>query len=298
MRIGIVFNPQAGPRAARGALGAVVQSIASHSHQLEVLDQIAQPDFERAIRNRAHEFDRVIVIGGDGTLNGVINGVLASDYSELPVAFVPTGRGKDTARSIASWSPHQMANGAFERAQPLQLDLIRITLPDGNIRYGINISDVGLAAHAASVANNLPRFLRSLSYVVGAVRGILPVRSFALDMVIDGEPVHVDNALLLSVCNGSAFGGGIYISPKSDVRDGKLEVVVARNANLGDLALQLPKLKSGTLHKHRSLLRWQAECIDVSPTTTSWYEVDGERLSQQPIRYEIYPSALNWISPE
>ncbi|MCO5217794.1 MAG: hypothetical protein M9909_02990 [Thermomicrobiales bacterium] len=95
MHIGIVFNPGSGVRAARGALGEVTSAIASHNHTLEVFDRAVQPDFERAISAHAHEFDRVVVIGGDGTLNGVVNGVMASEHPEIPVAFVPTGRGKD-----------------------------------------------------------------------------------------------------------------------------------------------------------------------------------------------------------
>ncbi len=91
MRIAIVFNPGSGARAATGALGEVIAALASHEHQIEVFDRVAQPDFERAVREAAPELDRVIVIGGDGTLNGVVNGIMASKHPGLPMAFVPTG---------------------------------------------------------------------------------------------------------------------------------------------------------------------------------------------------------------
>lgn len=297
MRIAIVFNPGSGPRAARHALSEVVASLASHNHVLEVIDVSTQPDFERYIREAATTFDRMIAIGGDGTLNGVINGIMHSGNAKLPVAFVPTGRGKDTSRSLSCWKPAELAHGAFELAESLAVDLIKITLNGETVRYGINVSDIGLAAHAAVVANRIPRWAGSLSYVLGAARSIVPPKPFSLRFTIDGAGQHIEDALLLSVCNGRAFGGGIHIAPAASCSDGMLDIVVAHNANLLDLGLQLPKLKKGDPFDHPALMRWQGREITVAPTENTWFEVDGEQLSAQPIRYDVAPRALNWITP-
>lgn len=297
MHIGIVFNPGSGVRAARGALGEVTSALASHNHMLELFDREAQPDFERAIKAHAHEFDRVVVIGGDGTLNGVINGVMASEYPALPIAFVPTGRGKDTARALRSWKPQQLADGAFETAEPQATDLIRIGLASGIRRYSVNIANIGLAAHAAVLANGLPRWFGTVSYIGGAVRAILPPRTFGLEITIDGDEIAVDNALLLSVCNGRAFGGGVYIAPEADLHDGVLDIVIAHNANLGDLALQLPKLKSGKPFAHEALMRLRGREVNIRSVDSPWYDVDGEQLASQPVNFKAMPGALNWIGP-
>lgn len=297
MRIAIVFNPGSGPRAARGALSAVVAGLASHNHELEVIDSQTQPDFERALRNDATSLDRAIAIGGDGTLNGVVNAVASSANPSLPVAFVPTGRGKDAARSLPSWSASELSKGRFELAEVSAIDLMHVSLVDGTTRFGVNISDIGLAARAAVIANGLPRWLRSLSYVAGAARAIVPPKSFRLKITVDGEQHSFHDALLLSVCNGKTFGGGIHISPQSSCADGLLDVVVVHNANLIDLGLQLGKLKKGTLLDHQALLRFQGTSITVEPVSSPWFEVDGEQLSSQPVSYEIAPMALNWITP-
>ncbi len=297
MRIAIVFNPGSGPRAARRALSDVVASLASHNHVLEVIDAHTQPDFERYVRDAAISFDRMIAIGGDGTLNGVINGIMHSGNPALPVAFVPTGRGKDTSRSLSCWKPGDLAHGAFESAESIAVDVVRITLEGGTVRYGINASDIGLAAHAAVVANRIPRWTGSLSYVLGAARSIVPPKPFTLRFNLDGAEQHIEDALLLSVCNGRAFGGGIHIAPEASCTDGMLDIVVAHNANLIDLGLQLPKFKKGEAFEHPALMRWQGREITVQPTTSPWFEVDGEQLSTQPVRYQVAPLALNWITP-
>lgn len=297
MRIVIVFNPKSGKRAAAKALSTVVAALASHNHVLEVIDCNRQPDFECELRQRASEYDRVIVIGGDGTLGGVVNAIGASSNTGLPIAFVPTGRGKDTARSLGSWKASEMAGGAYESAGITPVDLIRVTLRSGVERYAINISSIGIGAHAAAVANRLPRILGSLSYVLGAACSMVPLRSFQLTASIDGERHNVENALLIAACNGKSFGGGIYLAPEAEHNDGLIDVVVAQNANLADLALQLGKLKSGTPFEHPALIRWRAQSIEIEQVDHIASEADGEALSSQPIRFDIAPQALNWVKP-
>lgn len=297
MRIVIVFNPGSGRRAAHRALSDVVAALASHNHSLTVIDCHKQPDFERELRETASSMDRLIVIGGDGTLSSAINAVTSSGNPVLPVAFVPTGRGKDTARSLASWTASEMTGGRFELAAASKVDVIQVGLENGTERHAINLSSIGVGAHAAAIAGKLPRLFGSLSYVLGAARGFVPLHPFQATVVIDGARHDLDNTLMIAACNGRSFGGGIYIAPEARQDDGLLDIVIARNANLADLALQLGKLKSGTTFEHPALSRWQAKSIEIEPVDTIHYEADGEALSSQPIRYTIVPRALNWITP-
>lgn len=297
MRIAIVFNPRSGKRSAAYTVGTVVAALASHQHELEVIDCAVQPDFERELRDRASDFDRVIVIGGDGTLNAAVNAIASSTHPTLPLAFVPTGRGKDTARSLPSWQAGEMSEGAFELASAVPTDLIKITLASGVIRYSINITSVGLGASAAKVANSVPRVFGTLSYVAGAARNLVPPRTFTTTLQIDDQQVTIEKALLIAACNGKTFGGGIYLAPLAEQNDGLFDVVVVQGADLRDLALQLGKLKSGKPFDHPALLRWRAERLELDPLPGYLSEVDGEMLSSQPIRYDIAPAALNWITP-
>lgn len=297
MHIAIVFNPKSGKRAAVTGLSDVVTALTSRHHKLTVIDCQELRDFERELRVLAEDLDRLIVIGGDGTLNGVVNALMNSGNHGVPIAFVPTGRGKDTARSLPAWTADSICSSAFELASSFPTDLIRITLTSGAERYAINVSSVGLGAHAAAIANKLPRALGAISYIVGAARGFMPLRPFHLTMTVDGAEVEQEKALLVAACNGKAFGGGIYLAPMAGQSDGLLDLVVASNANLADLALQLGKLKSGTLFEHPALTRWQAELIELEPIDSVYFEADGEGLTDQPIRYEIAPGAINWITP-
>lgn len=297
MKIAIVFNPNSGKRAATSGLSGVVSALSSHNLTLIVIDCQKQPNFVQELREKAPDLDRVIVIGGDGTLSSVVNAVVKSENPSLPVAFVPTGRGKDTARSLPSWTASDMNDGAFEHAGHRATDILRIRLRNDVEHYAINISSIGLAAQAAASANTMPRVFGTLSYTLAAARAFVPLRTFNLTTTIDGEKHTTENALLIAACNGKALGGRIYLAPNAKQDDGLLEVVVVSNANLADLALQLGKLKSGIEFDHPALSRWQCQSIEIEPVDSTYYEADGEALSAQPVTYEIAPKALNWITP-
>lgn len=297
MQIGVVFNPGSGRRTARRALSEVVAALASPDHAITVFNCHEQRDFERTLQDAAPNLDRVVVIGGDGTLGGVVNAVVMSGNPALPVAFVPTGRGRDSARSLPSWTASSMTGHSLISAECIPIDLIKIMLQDGTVRYSINLSSIGVGAHAAAIANRLPRLFGSVSYVLGATRGFVPLRPFYASFTADEEHIEVENALLLAACNGKSFGGGIHIAPNATPDDGLIELVVASNANLADLALQLGKLKSGVPFEHPALNRWKARVLEIDPTDTIHYEADGEALFSQPVRYEIAPGALNWVTP-
>lgn len=298
MDIAIVFNPGSGARTATHTLHAVTTALQKRRHKLHVINSLSNPNFEQWLQTRAQDFERTIVIGGDGTLNGAVNGIMTSLNPLLPVAFVPAGRGKDSARTLASWNHKQLDYDDFEATTPLKTDVIRLQLSSGQTRYCINVASMGLASHAASIANRLPRRMGTLSYVVGAARAMVPTKPFNVSLTIDGNLVEVDGALLLSMCNGRAVGGGMYVAPEASPCDGLIDIVVVRKAHLGDLARQLPRLKSGQPFEHKALMRWRGSHIDVQPVESSWYDADGELLASQPVRISVVPGALNWIGPQ
>jgi len=297
MRIAIVFNPKSGKRNAGRVVTEVAGALAPHNHELEVIDCATQRDFEDDLRARAETYDRVIVIGGDGTLNAAVNAITFSQNASLPLAFVPTGRGKDTARTLGSWKPAEMGNGAFALSGPRAIDLVKITLQSGVERYAINVTSMGLSAQAVVVANKIPRVFGSLGYVIGAGSALAPPRPYTLTMRVDDEPIVIPNALMIAACNGTAFGGGIYLSPDARQDDGLMDIAVVHNANLGDLALQLGKLRKGKLREHPALSRWQAQRVEIESLTASYWEADGELLSSQPSIFQSAPKALYWVSP-
>lgn len=298
MRIGVVFNPKSGRRRGDGLYRIIESSIVGSGHTLVVVDVVHGKPLEDAVARAVSDVDVIAVIGGDGTLNGVVNGILSSAVPGRPVAFFPAGRGMDAARSIPTLSVDLIANGPIDWTRTSSVDVGRVTAAGGVVRYFINAGDIGLIGAAAGFAARLPRQIGAASYVLGAVYGFLVTRPTTATMILDGErEIELDRLLSIAVCNGKAFGGGIHLAPEASVNDGLLDIVAVRNANLLDLLTNLPKLKRGTLIDHPALSRWRARSVLVTSSKLGPADLDGEMWGETPLTYTVHPSALNWIGP-
>lgn len=298
MRIGVVFNPRSGRKRGDQLHSIIKASIVGSGHTPVFVDVAPGRPLEDALRPILRDIDVVAVIGGDGTLNGVVNAILSSDMPHTPVAFFPAGRGKDAARSIPSYSVDVMGRQEIDWTKGRLVDVGHVAIADGSQRYFINASDIGLSAVAAKFSARLPRQIGSGAYVLGAVYGFLVTRPGTVRMALDGaQEIELDNLLTIAVCNGRAFGGGIYIAPDASADDGLFDIVAVRNANLLDLLANLPKLKRGTLRDHPALTRWRARSITIDATSLHPIDLDGELWGDAPVTYTIIPSALNWIGP-
>lgn len=298
MRIGVVFNPRSGWRRGDSMHREIRSSLARDGHDAVFLDVDHRVPLEGALREMIPNIDALAVVGGDGTLNGVINAVLTSSVPKTPVAFFPTGRGKDTARSIPSFSLRALERGSLDWQTTHRIDVIRASMDDGQARFLVNASDVGLSGAASWFASKLPRHLGATSYVLGGVYGFLVSRPAAARLTLDGNaPIELQDVLSLIVCNGKAFGGGLHIAPDAQPDDGQLDVIALGNANLLDLLANLPKLKRGTLRDHPALTRWQAREVRIDASTLGPIDVDGEIWGELPMTYTTHAAALNWIGP-
>lgn len=297
MRIGIAFNPKSGARQGERLRRLVNASIVGDGHTPVFLDSIAGDRIEDRIDRAIDQVDVIAAIGGDGTINGVVNGIMSSPRSDMPVAFFPAGRGRDTARAIPSFTLENLGKQKIDWENTRQVDVGRVETDDGKHRHFINISSIGLSAEAAHIASRLPRQLGSMSYVIGGARAFLSKTETTVRLDVDGQVVDLDKVLLIAICNGRSFGGGLYIAPDSKPDDGLFEITVVRNANLLDLLMNLSKLKSGTEFNHPALSRWTARSVQLDECTLSPVELDGELWSAAPFTYFVVPSALTWIEP-
>jgi diacylglycerol kinase (ATP) len=298
MRIGIVFNPRSGSRRGDRLHRLIKASIIGSDHAPVFLDVANGVPLEQDLAPMLANVDVVATIGGDGTLNGVINGIMASEHKDMPVAFFPAGRGRDAARTIPSFSLDMVGKEAIDWSTTRRVDIGLAQQDGGAQRYFVNAGDVGLIGAAAEFAARLPRQIGTLSYVLGGVYGFLATHPAAIQLTLDDDQViELDNALSVAVCNGRAFGGGIYIAPDASAEDGILDIVVVRNANIKDLLLNLPKLKRGTLREHPALERWRARTLRVEAAHLGPIDLDGEMWGTLPLTFSVQPSSLNWIGP-
>ncbi|HVU66666.1 MAG TPA: diacylglycerol kinase family protein [Ktedonobacteraceae bacterium] len=250
---------------------------------------------EELARVAASEGCPVIVVGGDGSVHEVVNGLLSSGR-RVPLGIVGAGSGNDFAWNTLRLSREPAA--ALERA--FAGELVDVDAGRVNDRYFANAFSVGLDADIAVAAQHLKRWpLMSGSrlYYASSLKQLLfgyqrcPHLSIKLD---DGEWIDTRRYVLLAVSNGPTYGGGFRINPAADHSDGWFHVCAIRYLPLIRALRLLPIVQKGE-HAHVPEVHFfQAQKVQIESLVPVNIQMDGETAQYRSFQAEILPGAL-WM---
>ncbi|MGZ4353207.1 MAG: diacylglycerol/lipid kinase family protein [Gaiellaceae bacterium] len=245
-------------------------------------------------------YELLVVVGGDGTLNEVANGI--GDLEEPPaVALVPRGTGRDFARTFGIGSDFDAAVRTALEGEERVLDLGRIAYRAWNGEdaegWFVNIGGAGISGAIAKRANDSTKvFGGRLSYLVAIVAVFLRWQVCEMTVDVDGER---RSGLMheVFVANGAFLGGGLHMCPEADPGDGLFDVLLLGHLTKRDLAFTLPKAYKGKHlpHPKAELLRGRVVTVDAEQPLP--VQLDGEQPGTTPARFEIVPGALKLKVP-
>jgi YegS/Rv2252/BmrU family lipid kinase len=301
--IGVVINPIAG--GGRGetvwqilypGLKALFDSIDYRiSNKVDDLAMITRTLLER-------KPDYLLIIGGDGTLNQAINGLVVNDqlaYSKMQIAFYNAGSGGDFIRLFPTQRPTEFLERLSTR-QSVQSNIGKITFADKTCRYFINISSCGISGEVV-VASNKSRWIKKLGgaikYFYYSLVTLLKYKSQSVRIQIDDNPAFECKLLVMAICNGKYFGGHMHVAPMARIDDGLFDVVLFRDFTKLEALFQLRKIYTANhlLLKHVHYV--QAKKVSIEPIKKSpiFVEADGELVGQLPAKYELLPVSIQLI---
>jgi diacylglycerol kinase (ATP) len=256
------------PRAARRALPTGVKLFLTEA-----------PGHATALA-RDIECERLLVVGGDGTLNEVVNGLIERP-DPPPLTLSPAGTASDFARTLRLL-PHAGLT-----------DIFRATFRDSDghtaTRYFVNAAGIGLAAEVARRARALPTRAR---YLAAAIPSLAAGRSFPITIQLDDGPEQAFDITTAAVANGQYQGGAIRIAPDAEPDDGLADVTIVQRVSLGEVAARLPILYNGKLHQHPAVQHFRAASIRVTSDSAVPIELDGEPVGTLPLEVSVHPRAL------
>ncbi len=236
----------------------------------------------------------LVVVGGDGTLNEVVNGVAGA--SGVEVAVLPRGTGVDFVRSFAIPKRFEDAVRVALEGRTVELDLGRASFRtwDGDRRnsHFANIASAGMSGAIAKRTNETTKaFGGKASYALATLAIFSRWRSARMRVSVDGqereEPMHD-----VVVANGRYFGSGMMICPEADPADGLLDVLLIGDLSKRDLILTLPKTYRGKHLPHRKAELLRGACVTVDADEPLPIELDGEQPGTTPASFEVVPAAL------
>jgi len=244
--------------------------------------------------------DRVVAVGGDGTVQEVVNGVLEAG-SALSVGIMAGGNGNDLARSLGL--PHR-ATDAFTIAlgdNTTRIDVARATHGDASIgktRHFVAAGGIGFDAQvAAAMAAPRRRWQRGrLGYALSTLRELQRFRNRTVHLTLEtpqGEREIDRRVLFVAFANGPYYGGGMLICPDATLDDGLLDVCLVGDISRLEAVRQLPGLYRGHHVNHPAVEFVRATVVHLEGERGTLAHLDGEPFGALPLRIEVEHLALS-----
>lgn len=294
-RVTMIVNPLAGKgRGARAAAHAEHALREAGARVSVLIGADAGQTRELVRRAVAENPDGVVIVGGDGTLTGVVE-VLAD--ADVPVTLVPAGTGNDLARAlgIAPGRPREAAMAAL-RGRPRRIDLGTIS-SQGVRRHFLTVAALGFDAKVSERTNLLRHPSGRLRYYLALVVELAGLRPTEFVVRVDGGDAVRMPGTLLAVGNTATYGGGMPICRGAEPDDGRLEVVHVAPLRRLRLMRLFPLLLRGR-HLHRpEVTRRSAVAVHVSAPDLIVY-ADGERAGALSCELAVRPGAVTMMIPE
>jgi len=255
-----------------------------------------------AARARREGFDRVVAVGGDGTLLEVVNGLWRESRGPQPsVGVVPFGTGCDYVRSfdLGPTLRDQVVSALGEATLRVSLGLVRLKGFDGQPRQRVFVNVLGLGFDARVIAGFRQQRLRlpgKTGYFLSGLKELGRLTHHRIAGELDGRPLKTE-AILVAVGLGRYFGGGLMIAPGASPQAGHFQVVLGQKLSRLDVLSLLPKLYAGRHLDHPQITAAYAGHIKIDADPPAYVEAEGELEGFTPIEVAIIPQALRVAAP-
>ncbi len=304
MRHIFVVNPMAGKHKARKQLVPKLNSFISQKGlDAEIYITTGVGDCERFVRERSKsdELIRFYACGGDGTLGEATNGIFGAKNKEL--AVIPIGTGNDFVRSFNNKEFFsELENQVEGSAEPIDLICCKT---DSRITYSINMINIGFDCDVAAKIQDLkrlPLISGSFSYYLGIIITLFSRMGKGFSTKLSDKTEHRGEYLLVSVGNGSYCGGGFCASPKSDLKDGLLDLMMVKKVSRLDFISLIGRYKVGEHIEEKyskGLITYLAQpSVTIEPLNQMKVCIDGEIFNMEKMELSTVGKAVLFSIPK
>jgi diacylglycerol kinase (ATP) len=239
-------------------------------------------------------YTHLIAVGGDGTLNEVVNGIMNNYKEDLVLGVLPYGTANDFVKSTDL--PLNLVD-LFEAISKEKVRKIDIGLIDciSDKRYFINIADIGIGAEVVKRVNKSKKRLGSYLTFFKAIIETFMVYKNQDVICKTTEWQYAGKINSLVMANGKYFGSGLCIAPDAQLDNGQFSIVISGDITLKDYLKNVSKIKKGDLVNHPLVEYKSAYKLELSSTEPCGIEADGEFVGYTPAIIQVIPKKLNLL---
>lgn len=224
----------------------------------------------------------LVAVGGDGTLNEVVQGVYDAGKN-YPVAYLPTGSGNDFARSHdLSKSIEMSLKRLLTNKSAKELDIV-VGKTDNEKLIAVNSIGFGIDGMVISKLNenSSKQKMGKFSYLMSVLSAYFSQKEFSLTLTHENEHITYEKALLVVFANHKFFGGGIPIHPLADPSDAYIDIVVAEKISFPELLAILYRILTNESHlSHKKVHSFRFKSCSVSIDPPQFGQHDGELIDR------------------
>jgi len=291
-RLLVIHNPVAGWRR-RHRLWAVIERLEHRGCRVDLRETTRRGDAEAFARAAlADDYDRMVVAGGDGTINEAINGLADR---RLPLAVVPLGTANVLAAEIGLGVRSAGVARAIADGPAATVALGRIRGQDGRVRRFSMMAGIGFDAHVvARVDPVLKRWTGKLAYVVASLLQLRDHRDRLYDVTVDGRKHRAASVI---VAKGHFYGGKFVVAPAARLHEPYLHVCLFGRTGRWAVIRYALALFAGQLHRLPDVTLIRALRVEVDGPSGEPVQVDGDLDGRLPVAIDIDDRVLRLAVP-
>lgn len=300
----VIVNPNAGRRKGEKDWPEIAKLITAANirfksmftqHRIHAI-RMARKFVEMGYRN-------IIVVGGDGTMNEVVNGIFTQSKrpsDSITVGLIPVGTGNDWCRMFGIPDDYQGAIDVIKKGMTFLQDIAWVKFVQAGLeknRYFANMAGMGYDAMVAEKTNKQKDEGKggTMSYFINIFSSLFSFKETHTEVMIDGQDVLKAPVFTMNVGICKYNGGGMMQLPTAIADDGLLDMTVITKLSRFSVVRNVRKLYDGSFTRMPQVKTFRGKSIVIHSKPEVYMEADGESLGHSPFKFGIIPKSLNVI---
>jgi YegS/Rv2252/BmrU family lipid kinase len=298
-----IVNPNAGNGKGRKDWNRIADILKKNDIQFKVKPTERKGHATECTRELiADGYRKIISIGGDGTLNEIVNGIFTQDHcpqNEITLSMIPVGTGNDWGRMFGIPLVYEGSAQVIKEGKLMKHDIGVVSYFEGETskkNYFINIAGLGFESVVVRKTNKQKEkgMSNKAIYFYNLLSSLISYKKTLADIIVDGKAGRA-KIFSINVGNGRYCGGGMRQTPDALPDDGLLDVTVIKEMGRIEIIRSLKILYDGTILSHPKVDGYRCQNLKVNSDLLLYLEADGESLGHTPVEFSIIPSAINIV---
>ncbi len=238
-------------------------------------------------------FNTVVAAGGDGTVNAVVNAMMAIDPGRRPkMAILPLGTANDFAGTLCIPDNVYEAIELMGHSRCPPIDVIRIRSEGFEMHY----ANVAAGGNSVRVTEEITPEMKlrwgAFCYLRGALTVLTDLKSYRIDATLDDEFIEQMDTWAVLVANGKTNAGRIVVAPGASPADGSMDVILIRDGSVLDMMNIVGNAVLGNYLDSDQVIHRQVRHFQLDSKPDMRFTLDGEVIDKQPVVFDVVPAAI------